>query len=225
MNAEERFRRFAASFYSVAMELPMGTVYRPPRPISLSDALGRDAGRRLARDQVQPLIEFGQGRDGIGTVELGVLPLGHASGFLCLRDAGSDAGHVVAAAVSRIPRVLLSSWLAALLAHNGADYGVEILKRLPPWIRCRRPDLVHRDSVKRALWRWLEWANREGVCRWPELRRHVVHRWGRDEWAPVPSHEDRRSLLRIYFQVSYIEDIPSAVAARASDDMLSRWTP
>lgn len=45
MNAEERFRRFAASVYSVAMELPVGMVYRPPSPINLSDALGRGLGR------------------------------------------------------------------------------------------------------------------------------------------------------------------------------------
>ena len=36
------------------------------------------------RDHLQPLIELGQGPDGIATLELGVLPLGHASGFICL---------------------------------------------------------------------------------------------------------------------------------------------
>jgi hypothetical protein len=142
---------------------------------------------------------------------------------MCLRGDGSDAGHVVAAVVSRNPRVLLSTWLAALLAHNGADYGVEILHRLPPWIRCRRPALLRRDFVKRALWKWLDWANGAGVSTWSELRRHVLDRWGRDEWPAVLSHEDRRSLLRIY--VSYIEDVPSGVAARASDDMISGWVP
>src|SRR5713226_2833002 len=133
MNAEARFRRFAASFYSVAMELPAGTVYRPPSPIDLSAALGREAGRRLMRDHLQPLIEFGQPH-GVGTLELGVLPVGHASGFLCLRGDGSDGSRVVAAAVSRTPGIVLSTWLAALLAHNGADYGLEILRRLPPWV-------------------------------------------------------------------------------------------
>ncbi|MGH9202171.1 MAG: hypothetical protein ACRD2A_13160, partial [Vicinamibacterales bacterium] len=203
MNVEARFHRLAASFGSVAMELPAGTVYQPPSPISLAEVLGRAVAGSLVRDHLQPLIEFGQEPHSVDSVELGVLPIGRGSGFLCLRGGRGDDIHAVAATMSRSPGILLSTWLAALLARNGADYGVEILRRLPPWIRCRRPELLRQNFVKRAVWKWLEWANRAGVCPWSELRGHVLDRWGRDEWDAVLSHEDRRALLRIYFAVSY----------------------
>lgn len=225
MNTEDRFHRLVASFYSVAAATPAGTVYRPSAPISLADALGRGAGQRRVRDRLDPLIEFTQEPDAGGAVEFGVLPIGRAGGLLYLRGGGSRTTQLIAAAVSRDPATLLSAWLPALLAHNGADYGVELLHRLPPVIRCYRPELLRRNSVKRALWRWLEWADDAGICRWSELRRHVLHRWGRDEWGAVLSHEDRRSLLRIYFAVSYIERVPSDVGTRDANDVVSRWIP
>jgi hypothetical protein len=214
MNSKSRVNRFAASFCSVAVEIPAGTLYRSPRPISLSEALGRAVARRLVRDSVQPLIEFGQDPDGNRTVELGVLSFGLSYGFMCLRQGRDDPGCAVAAAVCRSPGPLLSTWLITLLAHNGAGYGVDVLRRLPPWIRCSRPDLLRRDLVQRAMWRWLEWANRAGACPWSELRRHVVDRVGRDEWSPSLSHEDCRSLLRRYFAVSYVEDTSEIVPDR-----------
>jgi hypothetical protein len=114
-------------------------------------------------------------------------------------------------------RSLLSDFLLRFMGRNGRRFGIDFLQGLPPWIRNRRPDLLDRRGMKRALWAWMTWADRHRLTSWQMVRGHVADRWGRDEWSATLSHEDRRKLLGMYLAASYVEPARSPWDAVKAD--------
>ncbi len=208
MSVESRFRRIVAAFGHEIPRAGDGAIFRPPAPIDLPKALGAAAARRLAAAQIEPLFDCGVSPSKGGSATLGMIWIGESGGLVCgimpRRRPVALAALLPAAAPT-----LVSDFLLRFLAKNGRSFGVEFLGSLPLWIRNRRPDLLDRRAMKRALWAWMTWADRCGVTSWQAVRAHVADRWGRDEWPETLSHDDRRKLLGMYLAASYVEVAPS----------------
>ncbi len=205
MSLESRFRHIVAAFGRPVPTASDGAIFRPHAPIDLPDALGAAAARRLATERIEPLFDFGvRTSPPGGAAALGMLWIGDSGGLVCasMPRRGPVA---VAALLPAADATLLSDFLLRFMGRNGRRFGVDFLQGLPPWIRNRRPDLLDRRAMKRALWAWTTWADRRRLTSWPAVRAHVADRWGRDEWPGTLSHEDRRKLLGMYLAASYVE--------------------
>ena len=212
MSLESRFRRVVAAFGRPLPTARDGAIFRPCAPIDLVASLGAAAARRLAAERIEPLLDFGlrSPRDDAATV--GMLRIGDSGGLVCIGmpRRGSLA---VAALLPAAEPALVSDFLLRFMSKNGSSFGLEFLQGLPLWIRNRRPDLLDRRAVKRALWAWMTWAERRGVASWQVVRSHVADRWGRDDWPETLSHEGRRRLLGVYLATSYVELVPTRLDA------------
>lgn len=195
----------AAAFGGCRLATPAGRLFRPAAPIDLAHALGGRVATALVRDRLQPIIDLAVSTPHLApAVTLGLLPVGDRAGFLCVRPAHARP-QAVAAVVAEQPAPLVSLFFVDLLRENGATYGVSALERPPVFIANRRPDLLRRAFVTEALAGWIRWAQRGGREPWSMLRQLVAERWGRDEWDDLSGAEERRSLLRVYLAITYVE--------------------
>jgi hypothetical protein len=209
MSLESRFRHIVAAFGQPVSTAGDGTIFRPPAPIDLHACLGGAVTRRLAAERIEPLVDFGvRTPRSDGAAALSMLWIGDRGGLVCVEmpERGPVA---VAALLPAAEPALVSSFLLRFMGPNGRSFGVDFLPALPLWIRNRRPDLLDRWAMKRALWAWMTRAKRCRITSWPEVRCHVADRWGRDEFAETLSHEDRRKLLGMYVAASYVEVAPT----------------
>lgn len=205
MSLESRFRSVVGAFGQRESTAAEGAIFRPPAPIDLPAFLGRGVARRLMAERIEPLFEFGVGTaPGGNAAGLGMLWIGRIGGLVCA-DLPHRAPVALAALLPASDPALIATFLMRFMAKNGTTFGVDFLHRLPPWIRNQRCDLLDRRAMKRALWRWMTWAERSGVTSWQVMRHHVADRWGRDDWSETLSHEDRGRLLGMYLAASYIE--------------------
>jgi hypothetical protein len=156
-------------------------------------------------ERIEPLFEFGVGpAPGVSAAGLGMLWIGRTGGLVCA-NLPQGAPVALAALCPAPDPALIAAFLMRFMAKNGTTFGVDFLHGLPPWIRNLRPDLLDRRAMKRALWRWMTWAERAGVTSWQAVRSHVADRWGRDDWSEMLSHEERGKLPGMYLAASYIE--------------------
>jgi len=205
MSLESRFRRIVAAFGLQVPTAAEGAIFRSRAPIDLPACLGRAVARRLVAERIEPLFEFGVGPPPGGSAAgLGMLWIGRTGGLVCA-NLPHRAPVALAALCPAPDPPLIAAFLMRFMAKNGTTFGVDFLHGLPPWIRNQRPDLLDRRTMKRALWRWMTWAERAGVTSWQAVRSHVADRWGRDDWSEMLSHEERGKLLGMYLAASYIE--------------------
>jgi len=130
-------------------------------------------------------------------------------------------GCLAVAALMPLKPAIVSDFVLRFIGRNGRSFGVEFLSGLPLWIRNRRPDLLDRRAMKRAVWTWMTYAARRQITSWRAMRAHVADRWGRDEWPEMLSHEDRRKLLGMYLAASYVE-LPTRQSTVDADSELMR---
>lgn len=215
MSLESRFRHVLAVFGQPMPTAGKGKIFRPCVPIDLTDALGVAATRRVATDRIEPLFEFGlRTPPHGGAAALGMLWIGDRGGLVCASMPRRSLVALAALLPASEP-ALLSDFLLRFLGRNGRRFGINVLDGLPLWIRNRRPDLLDRRSMKRALWAWMICAERRRLTSWPMVRAHVADRWGRDDWPSALSHADRRQLLAMYLAALYVEAARPAAQAPA----------
>lgn len=203
MSLQSRFRHVVAAFGQPVCRPGPGAIFRPPAPIDLPACLGGSVARRLAADRIEPLFDFGVRMSGGSAAAVGILWIGDHGGLVCV-DVPRRGSLAVAALMPPEPAVV-SDFLLRFIGKNGRSFGVEFLSGLPFWIRNRRPDLLDRRAMKRAMWAWMTYAARRRIASWQAVRAHVADRWGRDQWPEVLSHEDCRKLLGMYLAASYVE--------------------
>lgn len=217
MSLESRFRHILAAFGERIPATSDGAIFRPRAPIDLPSALGPVAARRMAAARIERLFDFGvRTSSRSDAAALGMLWIGDSGGLICASMPRRGPVALAALLPAAEPR-LLSDFLLRFMARNGRRFGVNFLQGLPLWIRNRRPDLVDRRAMKRAMWAWTTWAHRHRVTSWQTVRGQVADRWGRDEWSETLSHEDRRKLLGMYLAASYVEIAPARWDAVKAD--------
>jgi hypothetical protein len=195
----------AAAFGECHLTTPTGRLFKPAVPIDLAHALGARVATRLVRDRLHPIIDLALRTPQLASeVTVGLLPIGNRAGFLCVRTADAPP-MVVAAVVAERMATLVSLFFVDFLGSSGEAYGVCRLEQPPVFIANRRPDLLRRAFVMEAFAAWMRWADCHGLEPWSALRREVAERWGRDEWGDLGGAELRRSLLRVYLTITYVE--------------------
>ena len=166
MSLESRFRHILAAFGERIPATSGGAIFRPRAPIDLPSALGPVAARRLAATRIERLFDFGVPTSSHGdAAALGMLWIGDSGGLICASMPRRSPVALAALLPAAEPR-LLSDFLSSFMARNGRRFGVNFLQGLPLWIRNRRPDLVDRRAMKRAMWAWVTWAHRHRVTSW-----------------------------------------------------------
>jgi hypothetical protein len=245
-------RALDAAFHIPKLTLPEGRVLRATEPTKFLELVssaveGEEEVEELESEglasavaerwQMEDLLEFEWESGGpmSSFADLVVLRVGRPRIFVgtyqeALQEAGEDPWLVLAAIEPADSSVVMSEFVRDLIGDDGRGYGLEVFfGGLPSNTRNFRPDLIPAEVVKASYWSWMEWASKDGLDVWTDLRDDALRKamdprvlrpfvetfleaWGnvdrkplRDREGAALSESDRQRILDNYFSQTYRE--------------------